>query len=45
MNITSSVMISDENRMKMNGNIFLHLRISLKVKLGEKYSFRSLYNL
>lgn len=44
MNITSSV-FSDENRMKMNGNIFLHLGISLKVKLGGKYSFRSLYSL
>lgn len=44
MNITSSV-ISDENRMKMNGNIFLRLGISVKAKLGEKYSFRSLYSL
>lgn len=44
MNITSCV-ISDENRMKMNGNIFLHLGICLKVKLDEKYSFRSLYSL
>lgn len=44
MNIISSV-ISDENRMKMNGNIFLRLGISVKAKLGEKYSFRSLYSL
>lgn len=44
MNITCS-MISDENRMKIHGNIFLHLEITLKVKLGEKYLFRSLYSL